>query len=329
MPLPAGYRLRRRDGCCPKWPPAPRRAGRAPGKVCGGAVPASRAPITASARRRAAVGGCQKKIPGPLAAPPRPPPGTRRSGHGRRPVPELRPTGAPRSRAPPPPAPQVLPSARSPLRHVPSPGEMVSISTPISALSSARQPWARLGSARPDPQCRHAPPRPADWGLPGCPSAARSQCRAGAGRQGRGAARPHPQLPGGAELLCSAVWCGAMQFYAMLFSAGRAAAPPPSGTALSFKEENVRVYSVGAPVMRDRKYICLCKRLELLLADWRIVESLRLDRPPRSSVQPPFWAWGCLHCHISVALEHLQGRWAMTSLSSPLQYLTNLRRNVS
>lgn len=218
-------------------------------------MPASRAPITATARRRAAVGGCQKKIPPPRnpALRARPPPGAGAPPDGSPPQPG---TAAPR--------PARLPSTRSPLRHVPSPGEMVSISTPISALSSARQPWARLGSARPDPQCRHAPPRPADWGLPCCPSAARSQCRAGAGRQGRGGGPPAPTRRSPGARGCCAVRCGAMQCYAVLccavlcyamlcsavlFSAGRAAAPPPSGTALSFKEENVCVYSVGAPMM--------------------------------------------------------------------------------
>lgn len=129
--------------------------------------------------------------------------------------------GAPPDGSPPQPGtaaprPARLPSTRSPLRHVPSPGEMVSISTPISALSSARQPWARLGSARPDPQCRHAPPRPADWGLPCCPSAARSQCRAGAGRQGRGGGPPAPTRRSPGARVCCAVRCGAMLRCAML-----------------------------------------------------------------------------------------------------------------
>lgn len=159
------------------------------------------------------------------------------------------------------PRPAGLPSARSPLRRVPSPGEMVSISTPISALGSARQPWARLGSARPDPQCRHAPPRPAD----GQPPAA----NAGQGRGGAEGGRPPPPAAPwgrGAAVRCGAVQCGAMLGYAVLccavlyytmlgrrqrgpLSTGRAAAPPPSGTALSFKEENLCRYSVAAPMM--------------------------------------------------------------------------------
>lgn len=99
-------------------------------------------------------------------------------------------------RRPPPP-----PCRRAARPHgpVPSPGEMVSISTPMAALArcgSLRHPLARLSSARPDPQCRHAPPRPPDRGLPSCPSAARSQCGAGAGRPGRGRPPP-PRAPGG------------------------------------------------------------------------------------------------------------------------------------
>lgn len=147
------------------------------------------------------------------------------------------------------PRPAGLPSARSPLRRVPSPGEMVSISTPISALGSARQPWARHGSARPDPQCRHAPPRPADRGLPGCPSAARSQCRAGAGRSGGGPPAPARSSLGArgcCAARCSAVRCYARLCCAMLCRAILYYARPPAARAPQHREGS------GTPALRHR-----------------------------------------------------------------------------
>lgn len=205
--------------------------------------------------------------PRPPLCPRRPPSWTRRSGHNRCPAPELRRTGAPCSRAPPPPAPQGCPPPvpRCGAYRLP---ERWSRSPPPSRR------WAPLGSPGHGSARRGRTPSagmPLRGRLTGASPAARQPPAANAG-QGRGGAEggrpPPPAAPWGrgAAVQRGAVQCGAMLGYAVLccavlyytmlgrrqrgpLSTGRAAAPPPSGTALSFKEENLCRYSVAAPMM--------------------------------------------------------------------------------